>query len=80
MNLEKAIEIVDLKVKGCNPYLSGDLDDACRLLIEAGKIIEAYRLDNDLDPGQLLPGETKNEQPRVIKMSSPHIGRERRSK
>jgi len=58
MKLEKAIEILILKVKGCNIYLSKETDDATKLGIEALKRLEKERVFSDLAKLELLPGET----------------------
>jgi len=60
MNLKKAIEILDLKIKGCNPYLSHDTDEACRLGIEAQKHLEELRIMEYVQGCVLLPGETED--------------------
>lgn len=58
MKLEKAIEVMVNWKKGEELYNSEELDEADRLLLEAGKAIELTRQDHSLGRIVLLKGET----------------------
>jgi len=59
MTLEKAIEILECKIRGANPYPSQDTDDACRLGIGALKRTIEARISQVCLCNEYLPGETE---------------------
>jgi len=59
MTLQEAIEIVGGYVYEEKPCPVGLFDDACRLLIGAGKLVEDLRVGVPRHIIRLLPGETK---------------------
>ncbi len=60
MKLAKAIEILDLALKDEPPVSETDLIAAAKLLIEAGKRVNAHRNSSLQDAHILLPGETED--------------------
>ena len=59
MKLEKAIEITTQHLYPGTHHPDPDLDDALKLLIEAGKQIKLDRQNRLPYPYALLPGETE---------------------
>lgn len=59
MTLTKAIEILTESINLPEELLDQELDDAIKLLIEAGKRVNLVREQGDLVGPGLLPGETK---------------------
>ena len=61
MTLKQAIEILTLYDTDYTIRITSAFADAVKLLIEAGKIIERCRNDEDINLDDPLPGETKGE-------------------
>ena len=59
MTLTKAVKIVTQATQPTGLGVSPDFLEALKLLIEAGKRIQAYRSWGSEPSGELLPGETE---------------------
>ena len=59
MNLDKAIEILDLNIRQRAPTMPHDVLDALKLGIEALKRVNFHRTSSLASPHILLPGETE---------------------